>query len=136
MYSNPAINKSGSHHAYYITFIEKAYSEAYSGLWNLNDGKIENALFDLTAAPSKSVKFWEVEQGTGEKRIVKKVKKIEKKEKEEEEEGFLDKLMFWKKKEPKKEERSRTGEKQEIWKNGKHKGILTFFRKWILAVFE
>ena len=74
--------------------------------WNLNKGEIHNALFDLTGAPSECYYIWERDL-SGKLRTFKNrappegQRVVELKGADGDEEGFIDKLMFWKKKKKK-----------------------------------
>ena len=89
LFSKPHTNKETKlNDAYYITFLEKAYSELYEGAWNINGGEIHHALADLLGAPTEQICIWKNNLVTNKIRKKKKVKKPEP--------GFFDKLMFWK----------------------------------------
>lgn len=117
--SSPFNLPNGGQEGFYISFMEKSYAVInYNSLWCLQGGKISEALFDLTGAPTHEFNIWMGESGKRKRVNMKYFKKLEKakkewtkneenliaarkkkeeerakKKKEKEDEGFFDKII-------------------------------------------
>lgn len=98
MLSSPQNSHPDSNSSFYVTLFEKGYCTLNLGsIWALQGGNIKEALFDLTGAPTREIKFWEYdfleEKKARQKYVPKKPEKKKKEPEKKEDESFIDKII-------------------------------------------